>query len=562
MATSGSFENGVLGANNWLYTGIKWALQSQSAANNTSTVKLQVYLRTSNGTVSTSIKRYVKLTVEGTEYTGWADLTIGKNTTKVLLEKTVTVSHTTNGSKDFKVRADVNIDILLSSGTRVDDGYVTGTVALPKIDRPSTFTRSGTATMGSAQSIAISSKDSSFKHTLKYTWSGSTTTIATGIGTSYSWTPPVSMAAKIPSATSGSCKLTLETYLGSELVGSNTLTFTLSVPSTLVPTVSAFTLTEAVGGLAEHFGAFVNTKSKISYNVTAAGVQGSTIKSYKVTIAGQIFTAATGTTERLMDASGRQTATVIVTDSRGRTVTKSVEYEVLGYSPPRFSHCSVHRVNDNMELDEQGDSFIVRMAGSFAYLGNLNPTEMTIEYKLQTAPDDAYEYLQFEYNITDFDDDYPFMTQGLSTNHSYHVRVKLTDYFTTVTKVLVLSSSRPVFDILYSGEGFAFNKMAEVPGLLDIGYETRFYGGIRPMVLLEGSDLNDVMLPGPYVGANKEAKNYINCPVTGGTFSFEVLGAGAEGQLLQRLTHTSKTTPRVYIRHYYQSEWGEWFQTY
>lgn len=562
MSTSGTLESSVNGAHLWLFTGLKWSVQSQSPANNTSTVKFQVYLRTSSGTVSTKIKRSVKLTVEGIDYKSSVDLTMGKNTTKVLLEKTLTLSHKVDGTlESFHISANVDIDIVLSNGTIVGDGYTGGYIDLPKIDRPSTFTRSGTPEMGSAQTIAISRKDSNFTHTLKYTWGGSTATIATGIGTSYNWTPPLSMAAKIPNALGGTCKLTLETYFGDELVGSDAITFTLSVPDTLVPTVSSFTLTETEAGLAEHFGAFVNTKSRISYKVTAAGVQGSTIKSYTVKIAGQTFTTTSGTTERIMDVSGRQEATVTVTDSRGKKATKTVVYNALGYHPPRFSHCSAHRINNDYVLDEQGDGLMLRMAGAFAAMDGKSASEMTIEYKLATAPDEEYEFLEYFFSIEEFENEYIYPSY-FSPNNTYHVRIKLTDYFTTVTKVLVLSSSRPVFDVMYNGAGFAFNKMAEEPGVLDIGYETRFFGGIRPMVILEGGDLNGVMLPGFYVSVNQEAKNYINCPILGGTFSLEVLGAGAEGQLMQRLTYTSKTDLRVYIRHYYQSEWGEWFKTY
>ena len=107
----------------------------------------------------------------------------------------------------------------------------------------------------------------------------------------------------------------MTTYSGSTKIGSAvSKNFTLTVPSTVVPTISAVTLTEAVPDLAAQFGGYVQNKSKIAVKITAAGALSSTIKSYKTTIQGANYTAASFTSGTLSQ-SGTSTVTITVTDS-------------------------------------------------------------------------------------------------------------------------------------------------------------------------------------------------------------------------------------------------------
>lgn len=93
---------------------------------------------------------------------------------------------------------------------------------------------------------------------------------------------------------------------------------------------------------------------------------------------------------------------------------------------------------------------------------------------------------------------------------------------------------------------------------MDIGFQTRFMGGILHPVIKANTDLNDVLTPNTYVGANVSTYAYGNCPIDTGTFTLEVVGAGEEGQVKQRITTCRKTDSRAYERFYYQSDWGEW----
>jgi hypothetical protein len=121
-----------------------------------------------------------------------------------------------------------------------------------------------------------------------------------------------------------------------------------------------------------------------------------------------------------------------------------------------------------------------------------------------------------------------------------------------------LPGTKFVVDFLAGGNGAAFGKPAELEGVLDIGFRTRFFGGLLPVVLDPETDLNNVRTPNTYAGADLSTHNYANCPVDSGTFTLIVESCGEEGQVRQTYINCSKVRPERYVRFYYNSEWGSW----
>ena len=142
-------------------------------------------------------------------------------------------------------------------------------ITLPTIARASVPTAASSAKMGSTLTINTNRKSTSFTHTLKYTFGGTTATIATGVGGSYAWKVP-DLAAKCNNALSGTCTITCITYSGSTKVGEKTINVTLNVPSESVPTLSATTV--AMGNALTVYTnrASANFKHKISYSFNGA----------------------------------------------------------------------------------------------------------------------------------------------------------------------------------------------------------------------------------------------------------------------------------------------------
>lgn len=574
MATSGNIDKALA---TWITLRIHWEETAQSIANNTTTLKVSVQLITGGGNLDTS-NRTISLTVNGTTYTGTNTLTIAKHSTKTLFTKEgIIIPHNSNGSKSVAMSCSVPFNASIS-GTTWGTKSASGTAILTTIYKnPSTVSRTGTARMGQKQTIKITRANSSFTHKLYYTWAGTKTLIASNVGTSYEWTPPVSLANKIPNATSGTCVLTCETYSGSTLVGSKTLSFTLSIPADAAPSIKQFVLSDKDRHDLD-FGVFINNKSIITFSVWGEGDgYGSTLKSYSVSIAGQTITGTFGTLSQILGetdvinlsdatpAGKTYTATATITDSRGRTASKTATFTVVEYLPPQFTMLSAERCLENGTLDDNGECLSFSVAVNISPLNNKNTATYKLEYKLTTASE--YSPLTFDGSGYSYSGTAVYKTPTFSTERSYNIRLSVTDYFGTVYKNLKLSTAKPILDILFDGSGIAFNKVAEKSGLCDIGFTTRFYEGVENIIAEKQNDLNDLLIPNTYVSVSNGAETYANTPEgLTGTFTIEVLSAGAEGQLMQRLTQTYWDNPRIWVRHYYKNNgvktWGEWVLVY
>lgn len=73
-----------------------------------------------------------------------------------------------------------------------------------------------------------------------------------------------------------------------------------------------------------------------------------------------------------------------------------------------------------------------------------------------------------------------------------------------------------------------------------------------------GTNLNNVTVCGQYPLHNLSTYSYSNCPLTSGTGLLEVMPMGADGQLMQRITHCAKADSRTFERIYHSNSWGEW----
>lgn len=152
-----------------------------------------------------------------------------------------------------------------------------------------------------------------------------------------------------------------------------------------------------------------------------------------------------------------------------------------------------------------------------------------------------------------------FGNSALSVETSYAISLVVTDANGYTYAFGTLNGTRFVIDFMAGGLGAAFGKPAELEGVLDIGFKTRHFGGLLPVVLEPETDLNAVLTPNTYVGANISDYVYANCPVSSGTFTLIVESCGEEGQVRQTYIACSKYKPERYVRFYYQSAWGEWF---
>ena len=376
MASSGSFSGSIRDGHYKLQ--VDWS-QSKNVSANTSTVTCKLYL-VNDWSLSISGRSSNTCTIDGTSQT-FTSPAISSTGAHLIGTVSQTVNHASDGSKSLTISAVFYIQATLS-GTFYNSITASANITLDSIPRASSVS-AGNMTMGTAGTISISRAFSSFTHTLTYAFGNATGTIATKTtATSVSWTPPLALANQIPSATSGTCTITCTTYNGSTSVGSKTCTLTLSVPTSVKPTISSLSASRIDGDVPSAWGIYVQTKSKVKLTINgAAGSYGSTIKSYSITGGGYSGSASTLTTG-FLNNSGTVTFKATVTDSRGRVSAEaSVSISVTAYSPPYFNSTASQRCLSSGALDDDGTYIRAVVSCGYSTCGGKNTLTTSVAYK-------------------------------------------------------------------------------------------------------------------------------------------------------------------------------------
>lgn len=468
MASSGSFSGSIRDGHYKLR--VDWS-QSKNVSANTSTVTCKLYL-VNDWSLNISGRSDNKCTIDGTALT-YASPAISSTGTHLLGTVSRTVSHVSDGSKSLAISAVFYIRATLS-GTYYDSISASANITLDSIPRASSVSAAN-MTMGTAGKINISRASSSFTHTLTYSLGNSSGTIATKTtATSVSWTPPISLASQIPNATSGTCTITCTTYNGNTNIGSKTCTFSLTVPTSVKPTISSLTASRIDGEVPSTWGIYVQTKSKVKLTINgAAGSYGSTIKSYTITGGGYSGSASTLTTG-FLNNSGTITFKATVTDSRGRVSAEaSVSITVTAYSPPYFNSSLSQRCLSNGTLDDDGTYIHALVSFGYSTCGGKNTLTTSVQYKQVSATQWTDAGVTFASNTA-----FTYGKGQISTEISYDVRYTLEDAFSTISVQEIVSTAAVVMDFKSGGKGVAVGKVSERDNTFEVAenWDVKVYG--------------------------------------------------------------------------------------
>lgn len=407
----------------------------QSITNNTSKVRIKWTSQQTGSSYNNAPgdKAYYYITINGgTETEHTVAFTLPQNTTKTILDTTLTVSHKADGTGSIKVRTWMDTEI--SAGVITQ----TKTLTLDTIPRASAVSAPSTGTLGTALKITIDRKSANFTDKLYYKIGSNSAVQITGYdGTAgtYHWTPPVSLATNAPNSTQLVVTIITNTYNGSTYVGRSECAVTLAIPESEVPSLTV-SVTDPTGNKTKYTGYFLQLLSKIRVAITGTGAQGSTIKSYSIKVgwsagSGTLYTAsaASGTTG-LLPYYGTVYITCAVTDSRGRTATKSLSYTVSKYSVPTILSISATRCTQNGTANRTGEYGKVTFTAAITALSNKN----TAAYKVQYREYGTEAWTSVTPTIPEADKYAPKNITTIfpaDTNKRYTVRVVATDAFST-----------------------------------------------------------------------------------------------------------------------------------
>ncbi len=469
MATiTGSFSNNNLNVGIYIdYT------YTQNIANNTTTITAKLYVSRKRSYATThknntpcEIKIGGSSVYSKTQTVNVGALSVGSSLLIGTASKTIT--HNSDGTASVNIYGKVDL-----SGTNPGIGTVNSTISLPTIPRKTTVSVSGTKKFGSSVTINHAGASSSFTHNIKYYLGNASGTIGTGrTGTSTSWSIPKTLQSQIPNTSSGTIKIVLETVSGGNVIGSSEASFSASISDDAVPSISGATFSDTMSKPSGTTGYYQNY-SKLKADINAAGVYGSTIKSYRVTVGGHtdITSTTNSVTTGTLLVNGTFNITVHVTDSRGRTASKTYSNHlvVTAYTPPTVDSFSYKR----MELADGVES--PSNMGTIGYISFTRTfcntsTSKTIRFLYKTKAATSWTAITLaDQNYTNYK-----FSSTLSSADAYILRVELKDMLSTVTKDIEMANIFPLISMNPKGDGIAFGKESVTSDLIEFDIKTSF----------------------------------------------------------------------------------------
>lgn len=454
-------------SNNGLYLNVYIEQGAQNIANNTTTVNWRVtvsrpvYFHTYNlqgdSTLSLSLDgRNVHSSNPTWEvWDGEATLASGSST----------ISHNADGTKTFALSCTFNPNNGLHKTMTVR-----ANVSLTTIPRSSSV-RVSAGVIGSSVTINISRQNPSFKHTVRYVWAGKSGTIATNVDTSATWTIPLDFANDIPNSASGTGIVFVDTYSGSTKTGTQSTTFTASVPGNVKPTFSGVTLSDLNGAaqnLISNSDTFIQVISniKVSFN-GAKGTYGSSITGYYAEIVGKNqSTSSNGGSLGIMNYHGTIKIRASVSDSRGRwSDTKEVSVTVLEYFAPALSFSIARTGSTSSTLTATRNAKIAPLTVAGSQKNSMTLTFKVAKLGTNTFTVDNGQATGTWSSISSLVNSQANLAGNYLANQSWVVIGILEDRFTRTEFMVNVATESVVFS--YDRSGVGVNKIRE-RGALDV----------------------------------------------------------------------------------------------
>lgn len=448
----------------------------RNASTNQSNVTVKMYAQSDSSSYGAynldASGNTVKMTVNGKQVVNKSMAMDFRNKATVQLASwTGAISHGSDGSK----KLDCSGSFSISGSSYLSGGSIRCSIQLESIPRATKPTLSdSTVALGSAVTINISPAVSGWTHNIYYRiGTGDWVRFATDVKSNYSWTVPLGIASSYPTATKGTITIGLNTYNGSaQIGGTQTVNLDITIPASVAPSVSAITVSEAASGLS-NFG-YVQTKSKLKIVTSASGAYSSSIRSYAYDIGSQSYSGLENTytmSDEVRD-SGTVAVTVTVTDSRGRTASKTVSITVLAYSPPQITHFECSRCGDaNGSANANGQYLKVTFGYSVSPLNNKNKASYLLKYSVYD--DGKWGGLtsgtQYTYSGT-----YISATAILNTASTYQVGLVVTDSFGTASFYKEIGTAVRLLSYIVKRFAIAIGKIPEKDSTFEVALETVF----------------------------------------------------------------------------------------
>lgn len=450
-----------------LYLNVYVEQGSQSITANSSTVNWRITVSRSGGyyTFNHQGDSTLSLSLDGRSVHSSRPTWQTSGEEYTLASGSSTISHNADGTKTLPISCTFNPNNGLH-GTIT----VSASLSLTTIPRSSSVSVSA-GVIGSSVTININRQSSSFKHTVRYSWAGKSGTIATNVDTSTSWIIPLDFANDIPNSASGVGTVLVDTYSGSTKTGTQSTTFTASVPANLKPTFSGITLSDlnsAAQNLIPNSDTFIQVISniKVAFN-GAVGSYGSSITGYYAEIVGKNqSTSSNGGSLGIMNYHGTIKIRASVSDSRGRwSDTREVSVTVLEYFAPALSFSIARTGSTSSTLTVTRNAKIASLTVSGSQKNSMRLTFKVARLGTNSYTVDNGPATGSWTSISSFVNSQANLAGNYLANQSWVVIGTLEDKFTRSDFMVNVATESVVLS--YDRSGVGVNKIRE-QGALDV----------------------------------------------------------------------------------------------
>lgn len=547
---------------------------STNIANNTSTVSWQLWLERASANswaYDLNNESLAEVEINGNRaLSKYVSFDLSNSTYATFGSGQLTIPHNEDGTKSI---------VIWSRLTNVSDygdiNWFSGTVNLTNIPRASGITSVTETELGKPITINIDKKVNEFRHQVWWQVNDSGwNDLGTGHDTSVQFTVPIDYAERITNSDTGLIDVCVRTFRGNDKIGSDVYKrgIGIKVPASIVPTLEDVTITERTARLAEFIpsGNFVKDKSVMRVEaINAAGSHGSTIVSTELTVDNLVVRAATG--DFPANKAGNLEVTAKITDSRGRTATKSKTIKVWDYYTPKIIAFLANRTGNGTNK-----TIIATVAANVSPLVidgvNRNPYTLKIQYSAKKAnrwidavnlTNESQERINRQFDCGAF----------YELSKAYNVRLVIQDKLSDlVDSVLLVRSSRVLW--AWGDNRAAVGGFPELEGHFESHLPVSFHSSlnVEDVIMSRGQPIQEFMLTSREGKSIKYNGNLNNLRVAGSYHAFGVQNnpTGTDNYgYVSVITHSSDNNYCIqkyipfnsmteHIRKLENGKWTEW----
>ena len=484
----------------------------------------------------------------------------------------ITIPHNEDGSKSISIRAR-----LTNVSNLGDIGWFSGTLNLSTIPRASTIRSVSATELGKLVTVEIEKKVSEFRH--KVLWKVNDSgwnDLGTGHDTSVQFTIPIDYANRITNSDTGQLDVCVRTFHNDTQIGYDEFKrgIPIKVPASIVPTLEDITITEKTARLAEFIplGNYVKGKSVMRVEaINATGSQGSTIVSTELTVDNLVVRASTG--DFPANKAGNLEVAAKITDSRGRTATKSKTIKVWDYYAPKIIAFLANRTGNGTNK-----TIIATVAANVSPLVidgvNRNPYTLKIQYSAKKAnrwidavnlTNETTERINRQIDCGAF----------YELSKAYNIRLVIQDKLSDlVDSVLLVRSSRVLW--AWGDNRAAVGGFPELEGHFESFLPVAFHSSlnVEDGLMSRGKPIQEFAMTSRDGKSNKFTGDLNNLKTAGGYHAYGVkdnpTGTNNYGYV-NVITHSSDNgycvqfyvpfdSDKLYMRRSDANRWNEWIR--